>query len=130
MDVWIRAFVIIVGSILGSGGLWAYLQGRDRAKAATTRLMMGLAYAQLTSKGLEYIDRGSVTKDEFEDYRKYFYEPYRALGGNGVAERIMRDVSDLPLRPHDEHTEIFRNQPGWMNNVRVVSRPRQEASAE
>lgn len=131
MDVWVRAIVIILGSILGSGGLWAYLQGRDRQKNAITRLTMGLAYAQLTALGLEYIERGSITKDEFEDYRKYFFEPYKALGGNGVAERIMRDVSNLPFRPHDNHIEIFRNEErGWVNNVRVVSRTRQEAASE
>lgn len=122
-EVWFRAILIVVGSVLGSGGFWAFLRSKDTRRDATTRLMMGLAYIQLTTLGLQYIDRGSVTKDEYEDYRKYFYEPYKALGGNGVAERIMRDVSNLPFRPHDGHAEIFRNrEEGWVNNVRVVRR--------
>jgi hypothetical protein len=126
MDVWIRAVVIILCTIFGSGGWWAYLQSRDSKKDATTRILMGLVYTQLTTLGQQYIDRGSVTKDEFEDYVKYFYEPYRALGGNGFAERIMRDVKNLPLRPL---TRQLDNQ-GWTYNVPVVSRSGQEASAE
>lgn len=131
MDVWVRAIVIIAGSVLGSGGLWAYLQSRSSRGNATTRLLMGLAYSQIVTLGLEYIERGSVTKDEFEDYQKYFYTPYKALGGNGVAERIMRDVQNLPFRPHTEHTEIFRNpEERFINNVRLITRPDQNAPAE
>jgi hypothetical protein len=129
-EVWFRAILIVVGSVLGSGGFWAFLRSMDTRRDATTRLMMGLAYIQITTLGLRYIERGSITKDEYEDYRKYFFEPYKALGGNGVAERIMRDVSNLPFRPHDGHAEIFRNrEEGWVNNVRVVRRS-ENAAAE
>lgn len=127
MDVWIRAIVIIVGSIIGSGGLWAYLQNRDSKKNATTRLLMGMAYDRITAMGLEYIERGSVTKDEYEELEKFFYKPYKALGGNGVAERVMRDVAALPFRPHNVHPQVFRNREneGVISNVRVVARPDQ-----
>jgi hypothetical protein len=93
---------------------------------------MGLAYKELTQKGLEYINHGWVTKDEYEEYRKYFYEPYKELGGNGVAERIMNQVGNLPFRPHGKYDSIFHNteNEGWINNVRVVSRASQEASSD
>lgn len=127
-DVWVGRLIIIVCSVLGSGGFWAFLRSRDTRRDATTSLMMGLAYIQLTTLGLEFIERGSITRGELQDYRKYFFEPYKALGGNGVAERIMADVSTLPFRPHDGHAEIFRNrEEGWINNVRVV---RQDATVE
>lgn len=131
MGTWIRAILIVVGSVLGSGGLWTYLQYKDSKRDATTRLLMGVAYAQITSMGVSYLDRGWVTKDEYEELRKYFYDPYQALGGNGVAERIMSGVSRLPLRSHNEYSEIFRNQQpeGLINNVRLVS-PVQNAPAE
>jgi hypothetical protein len=129
-DVWFRVFAIIFGSTMGSTGLWAFLRNRDTGRKATTRLMMGLAYIQITTLGLRYIERGSITKDEYEDFDKYFYQPYKALGGNGVAERIMRDVSNLPFRPHDGHAEIFRNrEEGWVNHVRVVTREGQNTPA-
>lgn len=129
MDVWIRAGVIILGSIIGSGGLWAYLQSKDLRRDATTRLMMGLAYAQLTSLGTYYTNRGWITRDEYSDYLKYYYEPYKALGGNGVAERVTDGVRELPLRSVEEFK--IRNREGeFINNVRVVSGHRQETNAE
>lgn len=121
-EVWTRAIVIIACSILGSGGLWTYLQSRSTRGNATTRLLMGVAYDKITTLGLTYIERGSITKDEYVDFRKYFYEPYAALGGNGVAERIMRQIDTLPIRPHNENPEIFTNNPGRVTaNVQLFT---------
>lgn len=121
-----------LGSVLGSSGVWAYFQNRTSTSTARTRLLMGLAYDQLTRLGIQYIERGSITKDEYEDYRKYFFDPYKALGGNGVAERIMREVSQLPFRSHSIHAGIFRNiEPErTIPNVRVVTRTAPEAPAQ
>jgi hypothetical protein len=131
-DVWIRAIGIVVCSVLGSGGLWAYLQSKDTRRSATTRLLMGVAYAQITTLGVSYLDRGWITKDEYEELNKYFYEPYKALGGNGVAERVMNGVSRLPLRSHSEYAEIFRNRQteGYVNNVQLVTHPGQVSPPE
>jgi hypothetical protein len=100
---WAQAAIISVASILASSGFWAFVQKRDATKHATTRLLMGLAYEKIAQVGLSYIDRGWISKDEYEDFRKYLYEPYRELGGNGVAERIMLEVSGLPLRSHGKY---------------------------
>jgi hypothetical protein len=133
MDVWLRAVMIIACSVLGSGGLWAFLQSRDTKKNATTKLLMGIAYDQITGLGIGYIERGWISKDELEELLKYFFEPYKDLGGNGIAERIMNEVKVLPLRQYSRYAEILnRRNPeeGWTNNVRVVDRSRQEASPE
>ena len=97
-------------TLLASSGFWTYIHLRDKAKNATTRLLMGLAYDKLMSVGVSYIERGWITKDEYEDYRKYLFEPYKALGGNGVAERIMDEVTKLPLRRYDRYTQIIKSQ--------------------
>lgn len=52
-----------------------------------------------------YINRGYITKDEYEDFVHYLYNPYAKLGGNGLAERIYKDVSDLPLKRHQYRAE-------------------------
>jgi hypothetical protein len=132
VDVWIRAFVIVLGSVLGSGGLWAYLQSRDSKRSATDRLMMGIAYEHITTYGIGYINRGYITKDEYEELMKYFYKPYKELGGNGVAERVMNEVNKLPFHAHDQYAGIFTNreQERFITNVRVVTNPSQHASAE
>lgn len=87
----------LAGFLTASSGFWVYLRNRDEAKNATTRLLMGLAHDKITFFGMQYIDRGFVTKDEYEDLRRYFYEPYIELGGNGTAERIMAALQLLPL---------------------------------
>lgn len=95
MDPWLSALVGVVIATISSTGFWAWMSRRSTLSSATTRLIMGLAYHNIITLGMEYITRGSITKDEYEDFRKYFYEPYTQLGGNGVAERIMNDVSAL-----------------------------------
>lgn len=110
--VWFRAILIVIGSVIGSGGFWTFLQFKSTRGNATTRLMMGMAYREITTLGLTYIQRGYITMDELEDFRKYFFEPYEALGGNGVAKRVMRQVETLPFRSHTEQPSIFTNGQG------------------
>lgn len=123
-EVWIRVFMIIFGSTMGSTGMWSFLRSRDTKRAATTRLMMGMARETITTHGMAYIERGYITKEEFDELDKYFYKPYMALGGNGTAERIMSEVSRLPFSSRSRLSGISRNRDteGWNTNVRVVSR--------
>lgn len=131
MEHWLQLALTSFVTLGASSGFWAYLQHRNQSQSATTRLMMGMAYDTITQLGIAYIERGYVTKDEYEELRKYFFEPYKALGGNGVAERIMNEVSKLPFRSHSRYSGIFRNREteGWINNVRVVTREEQDTTA-
>lgn len=89
--------VSVITSFVASSGFWAWMSKRSDNKDASVKLIMGLAYDKALELGLKYIDRGYVTRDELEDYRKYLYEPYKELGGNGVVERIMHEVMELPI---------------------------------
>lgn len=137
MDSWLQlAFTpaaSIIASAAASSGFWAYIQRRDDTKDATARLLMGMAYDKIVNTGVEYIERGWITKDEYEELQKYFYKPYADLGGNGVAEHIMAEVRRLPIRSQSRYADILNRRQeneGWTNNVRVVSRRDQEASSE
>lgn len=110
MEVWITPTVAIIAAILASTGFWAYLQTRYHAQRSTDKLIMGLAYDKITTLGMSYIERGWISKDEFEDFRKYLFEPYQELGGNGVAERIMTEVARLPLLRQDAYTERIKKK--------------------
>lgn len=123
METWLQMILTAVGSVLASSGFWAYMQSKDRTKDASTQLLMGMAYDQITTLGIAYINRGYVTKDEYEELNKYFFAPYKELGGNGVAERIMEQVKSLPFRSHSRYSNIFHNHDNesWVNNVRVVT---------
>lgn len=96
--------VTIVGSVLASSGFWAYLQSRrdhknakNDANSAFVDLLKGLAHDRIVFIGNRYLERGWITKDEYEDFVKYLYEPYERVGGNGMARKVMREVENLPL---------------------------------
>ena len=132
MSSWLQAVAISIASVLASSGFWAYVQRKDDTKDATTRLLMGLAYEKVTSLGMGYIERGWITRDELEEYHKYFFGPYKALGGNGVAERIWLEVQRLPLRRHSKYESIIRSRQNerFIADVPVISSIEQQADAE
>lgn len=130
METWVQIGLTSIVAISASSGFWAYVIHKDTAKSAIAKALMGLLYDKLMEKGSSYIDRGWVTRDEFEDYRKMYFEPYKALGGNGVAERIMQGVSELPIVGQSRYALMFRtnNQSEeFVNNVRVVAPAEYEA---
>lgn len=92
----------IVGATLASSGLWSLVlykvQRRDIKHDSFTKLMLGLAYREITQLCMEYIQREHVTKDEYEDLIKYLFNPYKALGGNGTAEKLVGEVQKLPIK--------------------------------
>lgn len=61
-------------------------------------MLLGLAHDRIMSLGMEYINRGYITHDEYENLRRYLFEPYEALGGNGSAGRVMQEVDKLPIK--------------------------------
>lgn len=85
-------------AILGAGGFWAYLSSRDKVKKATLRLLLGLAHDRIIFLGTKYIDNKAITTDEYEDLMKYLWEPYSEFGGNGLAERVVHEVKNLPIK--------------------------------
>lgn len=92
------ALIAAISGVIASSGLWAFVQKKSDTHTAHTRLLMGLAYDKIVTIGMAYIQRGWVSKDEYEEYLKYLVEPYKEMGGNGVAERIAREVGGLPFR--------------------------------
>lgn len=99
--------IAIIIAVLASSGLWSIvlykIQKRDSDKDAVTKLILGLAYREITQLCLEYIHKGSVTKDEYEDLIKYLFSPYKELGGDGTAERLVEAVKALPIKESVEH---------------------------
>lgn len=98
MDTWLQMVITIVCSVLASSGFWAYIQKCNDKKDNRTKLLIGLAHDRILYLGTTYIERGSITKDEYENLHDYLYVPYEAEGGNGSAKRIMHEVDKLPIR--------------------------------
>jgi hypothetical protein len=95
--------IALAGIVFGATGFWTFLWGIIQRKAqkqdALIKMVLGLGHEKIIEVGLKYIERGYVTKDEYEDLEKYLYRPYKELGGNGTVERIMESVKKLPIKP-------------------------------
>lgn len=94
--------VPLVVAIFGSTGFWTWVMQVGKKKRADERLLLGIAYAEILRKCERYIERGYITADEFNDLNRYLYEPYKELGGDGTAEKMMAAVKALPTRKGDK----------------------------
>jgi hypothetical protein len=97
MESIVSIIVTVLCSVIASSGFWAWLQKKDDKKSLQSQMLIGLAHDRIVSLGMIYIERGWITKDEYENLRDYLYEPYKALGGNGSAKRVMEGVNRLKI---------------------------------
>ena len=82
--------------------MWTFMQKRADKKDARTQMIVGLGHDRIMFLGIHYIERGYITRDEYENLYEYLYKPYEKLGGNGSAKRIMAEVDKLPIRKEKE----------------------------
>ena len=95
---WWEMLVTIVCSVVASSGFWAYIQRVHDSKDAKTQMIIGLGHDRIMQLGMQYVQRGYITKDEYENLYEYLYKPYEMMGGNGSAKRVMDEVKKLPLQ--------------------------------
>ena len=96
MASWLQIVLTIFASVMASSGLWAFLGNRLDKRSAERDLIVGIGHIELVFFGLQYIERGSITQDEYETL-KALYDSYVKLGGNGSGKRIMMEVEKLPI---------------------------------
>lgn len=88
--------------LFGCSGLWKILEillnRLLSSKDNRAKMLLGLGHDRIVYLGTQYIKRGYVTKDEFENLHDYLYIPYTKLDGNGTAKKVMEDVKKLPLK--------------------------------
>lgn len=93
----IQMIITIVGSVIASSGFWSFIQKRSEKRDVRTKMLVGLAHDRIIYLGVSYIERGFITQDEYENLYEYLYKPYKDMGGNGSAKRIMDEVNKLPI---------------------------------
>ena len=98
MEPWQQIVLTVFTSVLASSGLWAFITKIMDKKDAKTRVLIGLGLDRIVHLGLIYIERGYITRDEYENLNDYLFKPYQDLGGNGSAAKIMQEVARLPIR--------------------------------
>lgn len=95
---WLPNVITLVVAAFGSSGLWALIQRKLDKKDVRTRMLLGLGHDRIINLCMKYIDRGYITRSEFENLYKYLYKPYEDMGGNGTAKRLMEEVRKLPVK--------------------------------
>ena len=101
MEAWLQTTLTIICSVIASSGFWAFIQRKTDKNTSETRMLVGLGHDRIVELGLKYIERKWITQEEYENLNDYLYKPYKELGGNGSAKRIMQEVDKLPI--HTSH---------------------------
>ncbi len=105
----IETILIIVSAIFASTGFWSFIISRFQRKDTKkdkederldlqSQMLKGLSHDRICYLGEHYIARGFITKDEYENLHDYLFVPYTKLGGNGTAEKLMKEVDKLPIK--------------------------------
>ena len=121
MEPWVQTVIAVFTSVMASSGLWAFLLGRremkakaqekeEEKKSAKNRMLLGLGHDRIITLCMQFLERGYITQDEYEDLDKYLYKPYRDMGGNGTAEKLMAEVSRLPIKNISHIQELQRKR--------------------
>ena len=97
MEFWSQIILTIFTSILASSGLWAFLSSRFDKRDAEREIMIGIGHIEIVFFGMQYINRGWITEDEYQTLLE-LYEPYKKLGGNGSGTKIIKEVEKLPIK--------------------------------
>lgn len=92
-----QIILTIVTALLASSGLWAYLGKKLERNNSERELLVGIGHIELVFFGMQYIERGWITRDEYETMQS-LYKPYIKLGGNGSGTKIMKELEKLPIR--------------------------------
>lgn len=95
---------IVLGA-LASSGFWGFAiavyTSKKSKQSASNKMLLGLGHNEIMRLGKEAIERGYITSDDFENLHDYLYLPYKEMGGNGSAERIVNEVKKLPIAPNN-----------------------------
>lgn len=92
-----QVIITIFTSILASSGLWAFINSRLDKNNSERELLVGIGHIELVFFGMQYIERGWITREEYETMQG-LYKPYVKLGGNGSGTKIMKEIEQLPIK--------------------------------
>lgn len=77
-------------------GVFALLVARQKKGNGIEAGVRILLYDQIKYRGNHFIERGYVTRDEYEDLIKMHEVYHTALDGNGYLDNLMLEVNRLP----------------------------------
>ena len=94
--------IVIFSTVFASTGFWSFInlviQKRSTRLTAEQEMIRGLAHDRICYLGEQYIKRGWISKEEYENLHDYLFVPYEKLNGNGTAAKVMKEVDKLPIK--------------------------------
>ena len=90
--------ITIICSVIASSGFWTFVSKRRDNNNAEVKMILGLGHIKIIDICEKYIERGYITQEEYDSLYNYLYIPYKELGGNGTAERMVQEVKQLPIK--------------------------------
>ena len=116
----ITGVITLLVGIFGSTGFWTYRTAKREKDSEVYKkideielkvddhikkmqqMVLGQTYVQIVRTCEYWIERGWAETDDIRDLEHYLYDPYRAWGGNGTAERLFNQVCELPTKPPEK----------------------------
>lgn len=96
-----NTLITILVTIFASSGFWtlilALYTNAHEKKSAETELLLGLAHDRIFALCKEILRTGELTQEGYDNLL-HLYKPYKECGGNGTAEKLMKDVADMSLK--------------------------------
>lgn len=92
--------ITILVTIFASSGFWTLMLAIYTAKhdksSNETKMLLGLAHDRIFELCEQILKRGEMTQGEYDNLL-HLYKPYKSLGGNGTAEKLMKEVEEMHL---------------------------------
>lgn len=92
----ITSIVSIIVTAVSGYIVW-YLQQHVNKKDNTSKALMLLLRHELKEYYHTYKNRGYISLSELEEYNE-IYETYHALGGNGIATKMLEEVKKIDVK--------------------------------
>lgn len=94
----LEIFISLITACVASNGFWIFWQSRQRKKSAETTLLKSIAYGLIRDRCERYIEQGYISSQDYKDLADYLYPAYKSMGGDGMAERLMKEIEKLEIK--------------------------------
>lgn len=92
--------ITILVTVFASSGFWtlilAVYTNRHQKHDAKTEMLLGLGHDRIFELCEGILKRGELTQAEYDNLL-HLYKPYKKLGGNGTAEKLMKEVENMDI---------------------------------
>ena len=103
-----ETIAVLIAAIFSCTGFWTLVQFLVQKHAEKDskqgKMLKGLGHDRICCLAEGYLKQGYISREDYENLHDYLYLPYRDLGGDGTAQKLMNEVDRLPIRdtPHDK----------------------------